>query len=37
LKQKIAFDIPAMSKEAIQPIGISFTRDGKCASSRWGR
>ncbi len=31
LKQKIGFDIPAMSKEAIQPIGISFTSDGKRA------
>ncbi len=31
LKQKISFDIPGLSKEAIQPIGISITRDGKRA------
>jgi PQQ-dependent catabolism-associated beta-propeller protein len=31
LKQKIGFEIPGMSKEAIQPIGISITRDGKRA------
>lgn len=28
IKQKISFDIPGMSKEAIQPIGVSITRDG---------
>ncbi len=31
VKQKISFEIPGMSKEAIQPIGISFTKDGKRA------
>jgi PQQ-dependent catabolism-associated beta-propeller protein len=31
LKQKISFKIPGLSKEAIQPIGISITRDGKRA------
>ncbi len=31
VKQKISFEIPGLSKEAIQPIGISFTRDGKRA------
>jgi PQQ-dependent catabolism-associated beta-propeller protein len=29
--RKIAFEIPGLSKEAIQPIGISITRDGKRA------
>jgi PQQ-dependent catabolism-associated beta-propeller protein len=29
--QKINFDIPGLTKEAIQPIGISITRDGKRA------
>ncbi len=29
VKQKISFEIPGLSKEAIQPIGISFTKDGK--------
>ena len=31
VKQKISFEIPGLSKEAIQPIGISFTKDGKRA------
>jgi YVTN family beta-propeller protein len=31
LKQKISFEIPGMSKESIQPIGISLTKDGKRA------
>ncbi len=31
LKEKIGFEIPGMSKEAIQPIGISITKDGKRA------
>ncbi len=31
VKQKIVFEIPGLSKEAIQPIGISFTKDGKRA------
>ena len=29
VKQKISFEIPGLSKEAIQPIGISITKDGK--------
>ena len=28
IKQKITFNVPGMSKEAIQPIGVSITRDG---------
>jgi PQQ-dependent catabolism-associated beta-propeller protein len=31
VKKKIAFDIPGLRKEAIQPVGISITRDGKTA------
>jgi len=31
VKQKISFEIPGLSKEAIQPIGISFSKDGKRA------
>jgi len=31
VKQKISFEIPGLSKEAIQPIGISITKDGKRA------
>lgn len=31
VKQKIGFEIPGLSKEAIQPIGVSITRDGKKA------
>jgi YVTN family beta-propeller protein len=31
VKQKIGFEIPGLSKEAIQPIGVSITRDGKRA------
>jgi PQQ-dependent catabolism-associated beta-propeller protein len=31
VKEKINFEIPGLSKEAIQPIGISITRDGKRA------
>jgi YVTN family beta-propeller protein len=27
--KKIAFEIPGMRKEAIQPVGMSITRDGK--------
>jgi len=29
VKQKIRFDVPGLSKEAIQPIGISISKDGK--------
>ena len=29
VKKKITFDIPGLRKEAIQPVGISITRDGK--------
>jgi PQQ-dependent catabolism-associated beta-propeller protein len=28
VKQKIAFTIPGLSKEAIQPVGVRFTQDG---------
>ena len=31
VKQKIGFAIPGLSKEAVQPIGVSITRDGKRA------
>ena len=31
VKTKISFDVPGMSKEAIQPIGISISGDGKKA------
>src|ERR1700733_6698516 len=31
LKQKIGFEIPGLAKEAIQPVGINFTADGKTA------
>jgi PQQ-dependent catabolism-associated beta-propeller protein len=31
LKQKIAFEIPGLVKEAIQPVGINFTENGKTA------
>ncbi len=31
VKQKINFEIPGLSKEAIQPIGVSFSKDGKRA------
>ena len=29
--KKITFDIPGLRKEAIQPVGISITKDGKTA------
>src|SRR5204863_358273 len=29
IKQKISFEIPGLRREAIQPVGISMTRDGK--------
>jgi YVTN family beta-propeller protein len=29
IKQKINFEIPGLRREAIQPVGISITRDGK--------
>jgi PQQ-dependent catabolism-associated beta-propeller protein len=29
VSKKITFDIPGLRKEAIQPVGISITRDGK--------
>ena len=29
--QKIAFDVPGLRKEQIQPVGIRFTPDGKLA------
>ena len=31
ITKKIAFNIPGMRSEAIQPVGISITRDGKTA------
>src|SRR3984893_18235538 len=31
VKQKIAFAVPGLSKEAIQPVGMRFTPDGKKA------
>jgi DNA-binding beta-propeller fold protein YncE len=31
LKNKITFDIRGMRREAIQPVGINITRDGKIA------
>jgi PQQ-dependent catabolism-associated beta-propeller protein len=31
IKKKIEFAIPGMRKEAIQPVGIGITRDGKTA------
>ena len=31
VKKKIGFEIPGMRKEAIQPVGIGITRDGKTA------
>ena len=30
-RKKIGFEIPGMRKEAIQPVGIAITRDGKTA------
>ena len=29
VSKKITFDIPGLRKEAIQPVGINITRDGK--------
>jgi YVTN family beta-propeller protein len=29
VSKKIAFDIPGLRKEAIQPVGINITKDGK--------
>ena len=31
VKQKIVFEVPGLSKEAIQPVGMRFTQDGKKA------
>jgi len=31
---KITFEIPGLRREAIQPVGIGMTKDGKTASSR---
>jgi PQQ-dependent catabolism-associated beta-propeller protein len=31
IKQKINFEIPGLRREAIQPVGIGMTRDGKTA------
>ena len=31
VKQKISFEVPGLSKEAIQPVGLRFTQDGKMA------
>jgi len=31
VKQKISFDVPGLSKEQIQPVGIRFSADGKLA------
>ena len=31
IKQKISFEVPGLAKEAIQPVGIRFTQDGKLA------
>ena len=30
-EQKIVFEVPGLSKEAIQPVGMRFTQDGKKA------
>jgi YVTN family beta-propeller protein len=31
IKKKIGFEIPGMRKEAVQPVGIGITKDGKWA------
>ena len=31
IKKKISFEIPGLAKEAIQPVGIRITKDGKKA------